>query len=276
MDTRKFIATGRPVEWNYPTNRAISVITLVVVSGGIIYKLFSGEQLLHSLGWGFGVGFSVFFSWALCREVDPDHDLSAFVAAGLTLIGVFFFYPPTFIGLLWLILMLRIVNRTTGRKPYVQDSIILTLLSAWFTFQGYWIYGLITMIAFYLDSLLPSRHKRQIYFSLVNALIIIVIWIFKGYPATFANFPLAFPAVPVLIIILFIPLMLSYRNVRSVGDETGERLQPSRVISAQILALFFGIQLVLQSGYAPLLPLYGAISGAVIYYYVSIILGRKE
>ena len=61
MDSRKFIATGRPVDRNYPTNRAISVITLVVFAGGIIYKLFSGEQLLHSLGWGFGVGFSCFF-----------------------------------------------------------------------------------------------------------------------------------------------------------------------------------------------------------------------
>ena len=107
-------------------------------------------------------------------------------------------------------------------------------------------------------------------------MIIIVVWILKGYPATFSNFPQAFPAVPVLIIILFIPLIFSYRNVKSVGDETGERLEPYRVISAQILALLFGIQLVLQSGYAPLLPLYGAISGAAVNYYVSILPGEKS
>ncbi|HYW94893.1 MAG TPA: hypothetical protein VE870_04850, partial [Bacteroidales bacterium] len=267
--------TGRPVDPGYPTNKAISIITIVVIIGGIIFKLSMGDAFWHSLGWGFGAGISVFLSWALCREIDPDHELSAFVAAGLTLVGVFFFYPPAFIGLVWLMLTLRIVNRTTGLKAYIQDSIILSLLSGWFTFQGYWIYGAITILAFLLDSLIEPRDKKQIYFALVNALILAVVWATRGFPATFAHYPLSYPVIPVLVIILFIPLMVSYRVVKSKGDDTGEELEPARIISAQILALFTGIQLILQSGYATMMPLYGAICGAAIYFYFALPAGKK-
>ncbi len=227
-------------------------------------------------GWGFGAGISVFFAWAVCREIDPDHELSAFVAAGLTLVGVFFFYPPAFLGVVWLLLMLRIVNRTTGVPAFLLDSVILTLFSAWFTFQGYWIYGIITTVAFYLDSRLDLRSPRQLYFSLANALIIAVVWIAKGFPESFAYFPLTYPVVPVLVIVFFVPVIVSYRNVRSKGDLTGSPLRPARVISGQILAIVTGLQLILQSGYTTLLPLYGAIAGPALYWYFSLAFGTKK
>ncbi len=269
MNIRKYTATGRPVDPDYATNKAIMIITLVVLAGGFVYRMITGSGILPAIGWGFGAAFSVFLSWAVCREIDPDHDLSAFVAAGLTLVGIFFYYPPDFIGTFWLLSVLRVVNRTTGLRPYIQDSVVVSLLSAWLMFEGYWIYGLITIAAFAVDYILDHKIPQQMYFSLVNALFFLIIWILRGYRSTLENFPLTFPVIPVLIVILFLPLVVSYRKVTSTGDDTGEPLEPVRIMSAQILALFVGVQLYLQSGYAPMIPLYGAITGSLIYFYGS-------
>ena len=271
MHIKKFTATGRPLDPDYLTNRIIMVVTAVIFVGGLAYKVLTGTGFWQSLGWGFGVAMTVFFSWALCREFDPDHDYSAFVAAGLTGAGVFFFYPPSFVGTIWLLLMIRMVNRSTGLSATIADSIVLSLLSAWFTFHGEWIYGLITVMAFYIDGRLPERNTRQVYFAIVNALIWVVVWIFRGFRPTFMEFSREFPVVPVLVLILLVPFIVSYRNVRSKGDNTGITLDPVRVIISQILAVFAGLQILLQSGYATMLPLYGAITGAILFYFATLV-----
>ncbi len=108
-------ALGRtPIDPSYPTNIAIAVLALGVTIAGTIIRLISGGALLESALWGIGAGFTLFLTWALGRELDPDHDLSAFVGAGLVLVGLWFFDAPSLLLILWLLLVLRLVNRTVG------------------------------------------------------------------------------------------------------------------------------------------------------------------
>ena len=79
----------RPVDWNYPTNRLIILLTLGVLVLGTLYQLIlGGLGFVSALGWGASTGLAVFVCWALTRELDPDDEYAAFVAAGLYLAGV--------------------------------------------------------------------------------------------------------------------------------------------------------------------------------------------
>jgi hypothetical protein len=71
-----------PIDPSCPTNRAIAVLTTVVAIAGAILRLLKGTTPLESVLWGIEAGLAVFLTWALGRELDPDHDLSAFVGQG--------------------------------------------------------------------------------------------------------------------------------------------------------------------------------------------------
>ena len=89
---------GRPIDLRYPTNRAIALLTLAVTAGGALARLLGGEPVGAGASWGLSAGLTLFLGWALGRELDPAHDLSAFVGAGLALAGVLAWGPG---GLGW-------------------------------------------------------------------------------------------------------------------------------------------------------------------------------
>ncbi len=275
MDKQKISTLGRPVDPKYPTNLAIIILTVTVFTGILIYAAIGGDDLWNSILRAVKIGAVVFFSWAICREIDPDHEYSALVASAFGLGGSLFFYPLSIAGSLWLVLLSRLINRTTGLKTLPMDAVILSLLSTWLLFSGSWIYGAVTALALFADSRLKPRNPGQVYFALGNALIICVIWILKGFDLPFTNFPPNYPFIFILTGVLFIPLLFSYRNVTSKGDQNNELLKPARVITAQILALITGLYMGLLEGYALMLPLYAAIAGASVSYYFRLFAGMK-
>ena len=94
MNLRKISAIARPVDPSFLTNRAIALVTAVIVVGDFLRRQFTGADLLPSAWAAAGVGLAVFFAWALCREIDPDRDYSAFVAAGVALVGTLLWGVP--------------------------------------------------------------------------------------------------------------------------------------------------------------------------------------
>ena len=103
MSLRNFSAIARPVDPRFPTNRAIAALTLAVIVGDLIRRLVGGSEWLASTWAAGGIGLSVFLAWALCREIDPDRDLSAFVAAGLALVGGLLWGTPGLAVVFWLL-----------------------------------------------------------------------------------------------------------------------------------------------------------------------------
>ena len=125
MKMSDITALGRAIDPRYPTNLAIAVLALVVAIGGTAWRLVTGLPLLESALWGIGAGFVLFLTWALGRELDPDHDLSAFMGVGLALIVLLFFDLPELLLVFWLLLVLRTVNRTTGLPARPLDSLAI-------------------------------------------------------------------------------------------------------------------------------------------------------
>jgi hypothetical protein len=204
----------------------------------------------------------------LGRELDPDHDLSAFVGAGLVLIVLLLVGAPSLLLILWLLLVLRLVNRTTGLPAKPLDSLGVLGLSAWLTWQGYWMVGLVTSIAFLLDGLLPPPLRRQVLVSGLAFLATVILSIFHGEMGMETG-----PTMPVVISLvmmsaLFLVVIATSGKVQAVGDATREPLVPGRVQTAQMLALLTAILFAWWAGASSvvaLLPLWAAIVGVGLY-----------
>jgi hypothetical protein len=280
MKLTDFTALGRvPVDPSYPTTWAIAALALVVAIAGTIVHLLTGAALLESVLWGIGAGFVPFLTWALGRELDPDHDLSAFVGAGLVLIAFLLPDMPSLILILWLLLVLRIVNRTVGLPAKPWDSLGVLGLGAWLAWQGYWLIGLMTAVAFLLDGLLSQPLRYHLFVSGLVFVITVAIAIFRGEMAMESG-----PTIPVVIssvvmVGLFTIVIATARKVEAVGDATGESLNPRRVQAAQVLALLTGLLFAWwagASGMMAMLPLWAAMVGVSLYRVANLFLARSR
>ena len=118
---------ARKVDVRYRSNLWLVIVTLLVTATAWI--------LTGSVGHGVGLGGGFFMCWALARETDPAHDLSAFVAGGIYLLGASVYSGIDFGVLFWLLLLLRLISGICGKTPTNLD--ILSVLGL----TGYLVYS---------------------------------------------------------------------------------------------------------------------------------------
>jgi hypothetical protein len=268
MKLSELTTAVRPMDPSYPTNRAIVILTFAVMVAGLHFKRLTGSMWSESFMWGIQAGLTVLLAWVVCREIDPDHPLSAFVATGLALVGLLLWEFPYFLALFWLVLVMRIVNRTSGVAAGPLDALAVVILGGWLSLRGNWGYGILTALALWLDSVLPPITLRHLGFAAV-ALVITVAVAVLGPAARWEEAPsLAGGLIGLGISAVFLPVVAGARRVESVGDRTGEPLEPIRVQVAQIIALLTGVEVAILEGMAglgALMPLWAAVLGAWIY-----------
>lgn len=109
---------GRKIDFTYKTNKLIAIISIIVV---VIGWALTGRAMA-----GLTVGLGTFLTWALSRELDPNHDYSAFLAAGFSLLNVFYFQNIQLLVIFWILLLMRTVNGITG-KPLTTFDLISVL-----------------------------------------------------------------------------------------------------------------------------------------------------
>jgi hypothetical protein len=269
MKLSDITALGRvPIDPRYPTNLAIAALTLVVAIGGAILRLLSGAAPLESVQWGIGAGLVLFLTWALGRELDPDHDLSAFVGAGLALIALLIVESPSLLVIFWLLLVLRIVNRTIGLPAKPLDSLAVLGLGAWLAWQGYWMAGLATAVGFLLDGLLSPPLRHHLFVSGLAFVATLVLSIFHGGIAMEGGATTAVAIASAVMAGLFLVVVATSRESQAVGDATGDPLNPKRVQAAQVLALLIALLFAWwagASGMVTLSPLWAAMTGVGLY-----------
>jgi hypothetical protein len=287
MKMTDITALGRSIDPRYPTVRAIMLLAVAVAGAGALLHLLSGTSLLESVGWAIGAGLVLFLTWALGRELDPDHDLSAFVGVGLAIIGLWLIETPSLLVVLWLLLVLRLLNRTVGLPARPLDSLGVFGLGAWLAWQGDWLIGLLTAAAFLLDGLLSSPlryHLVAAALSLVTTAILTTLSgaaALEGGPADGADLAASLaPSVAVAAVAgLFLVVIATSREVRAVGDANGEPLNPRRVQAAQVLALLTALLAAWWDGVSALetlLPLWAAMLGVSLYRLAILFLSRSR
>jgi hypothetical protein len=278
MSSNRVTSTGRAIDPKYPTNRAILALTAVVTLVGGVAQLLRGMGLLDGGLWGIQAGLAVFLAWVVCREFDPDHDLSAFVAAGLVLAGLFWWDPPNLGALLWLALIMRVVNRTPGLPATVVDALAVVGVGGWLAWQGNWGYGVLTVLALILDGLLPQRNRQAVAFVFLGVAAAAIVGVWQGRMWGPGGPSLQNGALALVMGIVSVPVIVVSNRVTSVGDETGEPLTPLRIQAAQVMAVLAGVQVAVwdgAAGLASLSSLWAAVLGAALYWVWGAVTRRR-
>lgn len=236
---------GRPIDFHDRTNRAIVLVATSALLSGAILSLIQGDAWGNAVIQGLTWGGSVFLAWALGRETDPDRWYSAFFAAAGALSGVIWLGPPGFLFLLWFLLAMRYINRSTGSPPGVLDFVALYGIKLWLGFTAHWTIPLLTFpTVFFADTQrFPKAVRIGLPFALPTAAVLL------GFTRGWHFVTPQWGRLEILgltaIVLALVPVIASYRHVRSVDDRAGMPLKSHRVqwalgwvaVAAMILTL---------------------------------------
>lgn len=235
---------GRPLDPSYPTNRAVQTLMPIAALVGVGVAWLGGAD-------GKGIAFAalggllvVFGCWALGRELAPDDNPGAFIGMGFAF-AAFLLLDDTSVLLPFVALFLvRIVNRSTGLKAKLGDSILVWLLCVGAIYSLHNpLLGLVAAIAFVSDALLPDGLPRQ--------------WVFAGMSMAAAGFALALdplggvrlPEITPTLVMSLGALSVAWllnvvftRSVASVADIGGEPLSLGRVRAGMLIGWLVALQ----------------------------------
>jgi hypothetical protein len=262
MKISNYSSLVRVVDPRYPTNLAI--LTLSTLTGGVLFlvSFYQGDDLVDSIIVAVAIGLTVFLTWALGREIDPEHELAAFAGLILVIPGYWLLDAPNLMNVLTMLLLMRLLNRTTGRIPTFFDSLSISGLGGWLIFRGDWIFGLLTAAAFFLDSRLHTPKIQNLFFSGIMTIL------------TIGSFFILKPAAPqmeiistelffvICVVLLFIPLIVHSRRIELVCDFSAEKINPLRLQTSQIFVITAATLVWLfqsRNGLIGLLPIWSSI-----------------
>ncbi|WP_292467025.1 hypothetical protein [Methanolobus sp.] len=235
MGTNRITTIGRPFDYGYLTNWLMAIISFLTFVSTTIVSTIHGETFSKSLLTGVGTGLFIFLLWAISRELDPDNDWSAFVPVSLSLLILTFSERPMILVFLWLLLILRVVNHSTGMPAGIMDSLFIVLLGLTMTYYISWIYGVITATGFVIDSQLKYPAKYHIPAGILMLFASAIICIENGGMVFIRTLENLYPAI--LGSILFIPVIVNKKKLVSVGDRTGKSLDTVRIRAAKLMAI---------------------------------------
>ncbi len=263
---------GRPLVFSHVTNRLIVLLSLVVLVLIFIYQVTLGEAFLEALGSAGAAAFAFFLSWAISREIDPYHDWAAFPALPFTLGAVVLYGSPALATLLFILLLSRMLNLSTGHRTTVLDALLLIILGAILFISGFVIALPILAAAFWLDSILFEAspvNRRHIYFAILSLGLFAAMVPFY-YPQLDyrPGFDL-YTGSAVLVLALSAGILMARAGTRRIaGDNGKELLDTRRVRLAQVtVALFVVVEIFLRGSIAltMLYPAFFACMGTAIY-----------
>jgi hypothetical protein len=269
-DLRRYSSIGRPVDRRYPTNRAIAGLTLAVAILGFAMRRLTGTHPLEAFTGGLVLAIGFFLAWAIARELDPDHDASAFVAAGLSLIPQTMLGRPDLAGVLLILLLLRIVNRTVGPAARPLDTIGILALVGVAVWRGQPVLALAAAGAFTLDAILDPAHR--VHLAAAGASIGLLGVGLSRFPAMTLPSLTLVTGLALALMAPFPFLIRASGAPRTVSDIGGNLLRGSRVRGGQWLALAAMAGAIVvggQAGLASLSPLWAALVGAGAYFSIG-------
>lgn len=260
---------GRPLDPRYPTNRVIRLWVVLIFFAMFGFRLLTGEDVFQAGIQAVSASLSIFFVWAFAREIDPQEQLSAFVAVLFMTIAVFLVDVQfNLLVLFYLMMMTRIINRTFGLPAKLSDSILLLIVTGVVALIGNWIYAVIGIIAFLLDSLLPQADSKHRLFAALSLVIMAVAFVLQNAQINPTLPTSEYLLAIALIAVIFIPLILKSKFLATKMDIGNEQLLPIRVQTAQVIALSIAFLFAFwlgNEGILKFLPLWLTIAGVSLF-----------
>jgi len=240
----RYTAIGRPLDPAWPSNKAVLILLPLMLTAGLVWSLYLGLGLQTAFINGLVSALAAFGSWALGREMVPDDHAAAFVSMAMALLACLAFRSPGLLLLFATLMLVRVVNRSTGLPARTSDSIMVTLLVIWAVYatQSPW-FGAVAALAFVFDAILKNPQRKQLLFALVCLATMLVYmvdhdlaWLEFHAPNSLLQW-LAIAAA-----LLFGLNLILLKKVHSRGDVNGKRLNPERVKAGMAIALLAYLQ----------------------------------
>ncbi len=244
---QRFTSMSRPIDPAYLSNRALLAILplLALVSAGLASVRDTGGGPLAA---AFSGALLAFAAWALTRELAPDYDAAAFVALTLAWVGNVAFGVNRVLLLFVALLLVRIVNRSTGLPSRLFDTLAILGFCIWAaTSTQQPLLLLVAFAAFALDAALDNPLRRH--YLAAAACLGAFIWMLFGNPELIADKLIIRDWAWIAIFAGGISLVVS-RSPAPVSycDISPDRLDRTRVNAGLVVGFLIAIQALLSSG----------------------------
>ncbi len=249
MNENNIFTLGRTIDRKYLTNQLIIVVTFFSFIFGSLINYYVNNNFLESLFLGLIISIITFLTWALNRELCPQDEFAA-IGGAIFFIIILPWYEiiPSFIlFLLWLTIILRLINQTTGLKPTFIDRLIILSLTVIISYFYSWIFLIFLLLIFSLNYRF-TKEKNDIFYIFTGLVLTPIFILFQGIfynlnKLNFENFLIIF-----LLMILFLIFMLLNKDMNVIGDYSNKKVKFKRIFSAQFISVFLIFSYILWFG----------------------------
>ncbi len=255
----QFLGLGRPIDLYDGVTRVAMLCTILSAVAVTIWKSMTGMSSYDASMSGIGVALGFLFSFMIAQELDPDRKLGGIVGGGLTIIASLYLGEGNILVMLWLLFVLRMLNRTSGDRHRIGDNIIIIGSAIWLGIDGAWLYPLLTGAVYALESQITGGYFRSLYLAGISM---------AG--ATVANYSSGTPTLSVIYVyimcftfIIFLPEIRVATFTQFKGDKSGKRISPKRLQVTQGVFLLLGFFLPYFHGDAQALAMLPAFMAAI-------------
>ena len=243
----RFTSIARPIDPAFLTNRALLIVLPLLALSG------AGLASVHDVGSSplsaaLGGALSAFAAWALTRELAPDYNSAAFVALALAWIGNVIFDVRLVLLIFVAMLLVRIVNRSTGLPSRPLDTLGVFGFCTWAAISTQQpLILLIMSVAFALDAALKGPLRRH--YVAAAACLPVFVWMLLGDTNLIAG---DLTARDWSLIGLFAAgvVLIVNRNPKPISycDTSPDRLDRVRVNAGLIVGGLLAVQALLTNG----------------------------
>ena len=221
----KYLGLGRPIDFGEKVNKVAMLTTIFICVAVTLWKTSSGMDSGEAVMFSMTSGLGFLLSYIIALELDPDRQLGGLIGGALTLLGYYFFGAGNIAVMLWLLFILRMLNRSSGDRHRIGDNVIIIASAVWLGKEGFWVYPLLTGAAYILESQIKGGYFRSLYLAGISLAGLII--------AEFSKESVVLTMDMIVLncfaIILFLPEIRIAEYTQAKGDKNGKRLIPKRL-----------------------------------------------
>ena len=221
----KYLGLGRPIDFSEKVNKVAMLTTIFICVAVTLWKTSSGMDSGEAVMFSMTSGLGFLLSYIIALELDPDRQLGGLIGGALTVLGYYFFGAGNITVMLWLLFILRMLNRSSGDRHRIGDNVIIIASAVWLGKEGFWVYPLLTGAAYILESQIKGGYFRSLYLAGISLAGLII--------AEFSKESVVLTMDMIVLncfaIILFLPEIRIAEYTQAKGDKNGKRLIPKRL-----------------------------------------------
>ncbi len=228
----QYLGLGRPIDFSSKVTKYAFMAAILISVAVTLWQSSQGMSSIDAVFASVGYMLGFILSYMVGLELDPDRQIGAAIGGVLTIAAYAFFGEGNILVMLWLLFVLRMLNRSSGDRHRLADNVIMIGSAGWLGHEGFWVYPLLTGAAYVIESQIKAGYMRSLYLAGV-ALFTLVFANFSKQPNLLS---VEYIVVMSVAFMLYLPMCRIGEYVQALGDKTGKRLLGKRL---QTMAGFF-------------------------------------